>query len=426
MKPGYRRWATNAVWAAGVDVGQPSKSLPTAGHVADGYTGSLRVAPAIWNLERFVLTERLNNVAAMRPYNYTDTLTMGGYPIAGTNLVRGTWDEVTNTVLLLDGDTAGIAITRMSQSFPGGLDIQAGGTVPSAGDWGQRGMAVAVDQVSGTWGVVLQLAGAASGNQLPVYEAGAGWLVWAGVSAAQVYANIAWGDGVWFAYDQNGTNLHISTGVAVPFAAPGTPPALAGGVGAVAHNRHAAGDVYPDDAGNLCAMIISTTQVSHSTDSGGGYNVWSAAVAHAMANFVPYQLGYSKLGSIWGCACIDSVTGFPHVALSTDNGATWVKGAALNAVNYTAGGNPCARIATDGFGQWVLALLAATPGVAIPQFYASIDDGVSWDEVWLPITPTVVEDVDVFYGGGRFWVACNDTNPVGQKFSFTLRAGAGG
>lgn len=420
MIPGLPRWATNNNYAAAPGAPNPTKAPPAAGQIADGYQPDAAVSPQIWNYWRWAAAALLAGCSSMRLLNWqegdatvlaTEGVGAGMYePVAGAH----TYDYI--AVGGAGGKLESIGM-RAAQLWSVGFSPVGGGAYESTVGGGCRSAHDALGNRA--------IASALGGGAAVVFHSAA-WAAWdatwggAGFPGAWTPSDIdhdhLGGTGVWIVSDPNVAGpgeLWVSPAPGVPWANPVATPGFGGGQGPslVRHTHHAAGMLYPDDPGNLCWVALSPLHRSYSLD---GWN-WVPAAGHPWAA-VPYDLAYSHLGTQWIGVLLD---GGPngYLVYSDDNFSNATKSAAFGAAGCpvdTQINNPTfAKIATDGFGDWLLGIIDCTSGDF--ELHASWDNGVSWDQVYLPSVPTITANssMDMWYGGGRFVLWLDD--PVGPS-----------
>lgn len=405
MKPGRVEWATSANFWAGPDVGSPTKAPPTAAQISNGYYTDLKVAPQIWNYERWALAQKAQHASSIRVLNWIATT--GVVAAAGAVRSDAVYDPTTLTHVWTSCTAAGLTGEYNSR---GGLVYTAG--VPAALAAGALPR-IATDGA----GAFVQCTGLPA--TIPRYCAGVG-LGWAG-PPAWVLAG-SWGP---VAHDQNTTwvmgdvatgNIALTTGPLAPMVASAVQPGFTAPAAAllqdIVWSNHPAGTVYPNDPGNQVFMALNqlvgvvTDEISTSTDG----NTWIAATAPFLAMSKKNRLAYSAYGTRWGV--VDLSYG---VEYSDDNGLTW----SLVGFPPTAlvGGCTMADIACDGFGDWAAAI---TDGTNV-EVYVSYDNATTWLPAILVSAPSVV-NICLWYGLGRFHLVVDDGAGVAVSFA-SLAAG---
>lgn len=400
MKPGNIKWAENALYAAGPDVGSKTKSPPTAAQEGDGYYPTYRPAPQIWNYMRWAQAERLKSLALMRLSNIfpgdMSAVAANGGKGNGVFSPDGYHDVVTN---------GGAASAIEVYSSKGGV-VFDDSTAPV--DTASISAAIASDGL-----VERAIAGGATGvwrsSFRGAWSHGATWadaIAWQFIEHDHV--------GLWLVARDRTTPDHdlikISDGPATAWSAPATPPGWAAleNILAVAHSHHPSGMVYDQDPGNPLWVVMGNTQVSTSSDG----DVWTAASAHGLGTAVPSKIAYSAAGTMWISALIDG--GVPKIARSQD-GVTWTAsspfvGTALTVTDID--------IASDGFGDW---LVAMGDGSSV-EFWGSVDNGETWFQIWpMQDTTATPTRIKVWFGGGRFHVDITDGSSAFDHF-VSLRA----
>lgn len=405
MRPGPRIWASNALWAAGPDVGVATKIPMAAGELADGRYRAIRPAPQLDNYELWAIASRLHGAASMRLLNVFNRFDLNTVGLVG-GFCHGCWDPVALTASMVE-ERAAAAMGEFISI--GGLQPWGAGAgfpgppPPPAGVVGQP--RIAIDP--------------ATQNRAVVDDCAAGDLPWASV-AYGVFAPWPGGSlanqwcalchtviGDRFVFGDQLALIHRAQNPAAITSAPATPPGFAAArITALAASNHAAADVYPSDPGNDCVIAMTATEVSSSS---GTCNVWTAAALHLLGS-VPLDLAYSKAGSKWIAILANG-----QIGTSLDNGATWAATASLPGAMAAS---TTSMIACDGYGDWMALLIDA--GGPTTQLFASWDDGVTWVQVFLPVWVTAVNAGCIFYGGGQFIFMCIDNGAVSWVYT-TLR-----
>jgi len=410
MKPGRRIWADNAVWAGGPDAGVATKIPMSAGNLSDGRYRSIRPAPQTDNYEQWVTSSRLDRAAAMRVFTINaEPVTAAGWPAAWQGgWCDGIFDGLTHSVVNLD-----IGVADEDWQSQGGRNwIVSPAGAPGVGFNVPR---MATDLVRR--GVVDGNPGAATRPYFAL--TGAAWAAWPIASPAGGWLDIDWGgtgaNARWvIGGDIAATpTLEVSSGTAVAFAPPGTPPAWGGalGVNVVAYTHHYAADLYPDDPGNDEWLAMTPTETSISVD--GQADVWTAPIAHAMTT-PPWDVGYSRMSGEWIAVMSDG-----DIARSTD-GLVWVCDAAAIFGAMGAGVATTARITTDGYGHWML--LEVNSGGPVCKLWASHDDGASWYRVYEELELANVFDGAIWYGAGQFHIVLQENSTNIGTIHSTLKA----
>lgn len=376
MRPGVPGWAESSLWATGPSAGQPTKAPPTAGRRLEGYHPQDMPSPQILNWLLHELGLRSLGAASLRVMNWLSTSTaalVAGGVSGGAG--EGCYDAAADTHDVIDDD--GFAFEESSSL--GGL-IYAVGTPPISAPG--TSPTIAADGV-GNRGV----AGDAVGL---FYSAARGaWAIPGPWTEAGPWGFIRHGNGLWLIAKDAGTpalgKIKVSTGPAVAFVDPTTVPAWGGGavIYCVEHSHHPAAKLYPADPGNQYWVALTATQRSRSADG----DIWSAPAAHGMSG-APWGLAYSAFGTKWIAILSDGT-----ISYST-TGLAW---AGASPLTSSLGALTEARIACDGYGDWVIAL---SDGSGI-EVHVSSDNGVTWRRVHLPVVPPPGH-LKLWYGGGRF------------------------
>jgi hypothetical protein len=139
---------------------------------------------------------------------------------------------------------------------------------------------------------------------------------------------------------------------------------------------------------------------------------------------LPYCFDYSAYGTRW-IGLIRNLALTTRLIISDDNFASWTISSGLATAGCPIQGNINAptniRIATDGFGDWVVVLL----DTATTQFeiHVSWDNGVTWTWVHTLDGPSISANssVDLWYGGGRFVIYLDDPTGPSQQVFLSLR-----
>ena len=158
-------------------------------------------------------------------------------------------------------------------------------------------------------------------------------------------------------------------------------------------------------------MWVSLTNTQTATCT--NINNWTTAL-HGLGA-VPGDLGYSRVSGEW--IAVDHLSGIDR---SVD-GLVWTRsapGAAGGLFTAIAAPN-VGRIATDGYGHWVVVLVDSGAGTA--EIHSSADDGATWQEIWPDIIVPALVTGTVWYGDGSFHVVVEDGVGGGAIYS-TLRA----
>lgn len=400
MKPGVIEWATNANFALGPDVGSPTKAPPTAAQIDDGYYTDLKVAPQIWNYERWAMMLKAQHASSMRLLNWIAT--SGMVTPAGAVRGDGVYDPTTWTHVWTTCNAAGASTER---NAVGGL-VYAGGVACALA-------AGAVPRIA-TDGAGAFVQTSALAAPLPNYCAGvgAGWAVpgpWVVAGTWAVCAHDHAG-GLWVFGDTVGNAICHATGPAAGMIAATTPPGFAVGVlGDMTHSHHPAATVYPGDAGNqqYAAIAIAGAGLSEWSTSADG-DVWTAATQPFTG--IPRRIGYSAYGQRWIVAENANV-----YERSDDNGVSW--GMYPLPTSLLAGVVTQSAIASDGFGDWVI---VQTDGATV-QVMVSWDNGENFYHAFMVTAPAVV-NIGVWYGNGRFHLVVDDAAGVSASFA-TLAGG---
>lgn len=464
MKPGIQKWATNANYAAGPDAGQPTKAELAVGLVQDGYYSQRAVAPDFWNMFRWRLSERIDNLSQARLKNMSAKITpaVAGWAYTGgaTTLkckFTSTYNETASTLrdhdymegyCNLSGAGVGSQLERI-YSYDRGEKWSNFTATLAPNTFYPDDICAAYPTVAAGGGYAICGVDSAPGPGLyrvPRAQGRAGVeVVWDPI--ARNYRSIdtsyaETGVDVWCAY-VSGAGLSVQRavtfgGALAPAAGLG---ALLGGAGAIRYSHHPSGKLYPSDLGNDVWMLatqgggIGLGNIATSVDNGANFLIVNAA-APAIIN--QNLLAYSAWGARWGI--IEWTATFPTFAYSDDNGVTWtslVDGFGFSNLNYFAvhSGRE-ARLVCDGYGHWMCAFTVNyTDPLYGPmeeaQVFYSADNGENWLRTNPPI-PSVINTLaagaafghDLWYADGAFWyVICFDDgagNDVYYVFS-TLR-----
>ena len=401
MKPGRRIWADNAVWAGGPDAGVATKIPMSAGNLSDGRYRSIRPAPQTDNYEQWVTSSRLDAAASMRVMNVIDQpVTQAGWPGAWVGgPCDGIYDVSTGRHSVL---SRAIADEEWTSAGSRNWAVAA---VP--------GITLTTPRLATDY---LTLRGVVDGTPL-----GAGTNAWASVAGGAWAAWVLSPLGQWLDIDYGGAGANarwviggllaagatptvlISTGPAAAFFAPAGPPVWAGApaVNVIAHSHHAAGDLYPDDPGNHVWLAMTSAEASVSVHATAG--VWTAPAGHLLPA-APLDVACSKLSGEWICVCADGTLGRSY------DGVVWVND--ITSVVLPGAGAYAPRIATDGYGHWMIAMISAA---GFLYLWASPDDGTTWPRVypefWLP---GGYADHALWYGDGQFVIVSQDGVSAGS------------
>lgn len=417
MRPGKIDWASNDNYAAGPEVGNPTKIPPATGRKADGWEPDEPPPAAWWNFITWSINERLENAAAIRIKNWTQKSTNSiawagtlegcvgvSRPISLTgNKPRTLQHCVLSTVGASAYDSTGIGGEQMTAAA-------AGGVLPA--DY----MYDIASDLSGN-AVVVTPALVANGAYSAPNTAPTTWAAWAATAGFALQC---------VAYDEINTRWLMyrpSTGIEYSATAGGALTGVAvGGAGALVPalraSNHDAGDLYPDDPGNDVKLLFDNNGALFRS-LGNSVATWSNV---GPAPFVPAPasercLAYSKLGSRWGCIVTNGPGSTrPTFAYSDDNGDNWVE--VVDSFDFVNRGYPAFSVgsdflslACDGFGHWIASAkvsATATAGTEVLEIWASMDNGLTWNQVYFPGvtagTATSADRADCWYGDGAFWV----------------------
>jgi hypothetical protein len=404
MKPGIIEWADNAVWAGGPSFGSATKAPPTTAERNEGYYPTQRPAPQILNYLMNELSQRARGAASMRLLNWIE---IDATAIADTGgPMDGVHDPITGSDVTVDFTGAAAFEDNVA---PGGMIWAAG-----AGGAGMSGAnaRIACDHLGNIAFVndILCPPGllAVAYSPTPL----GGWVAWPGGGAPAGQWSIIEHDhlGRWVIGDYTALAVHLltSTAPANAFGACAAAPGFIAGQGpsCLKHSHHPAGSVWPADPGNQAWIALSLTEQSRSAN---GTN-WTAAAVHAMGS-LPVDLAYSRFGTTWITILLNG-----QIGTSTDNGATWTvtNPLAASALGALTG----ARIACDGYGDWVIAMTDGAGGAV--EVWASWDNGASWSMVFLTSAPHP-NDIALWYGGGRFHLMSTDAAAAWAGYA-SLRA----
>jgi hypothetical protein len=201
-----------------------------------------------------------------------------------------------------------------------------------------------------------------------------------------------------------------STGPAAAFVAPAIPPVWAPGpaVNLIAHSHHMPGDLYPQDPGNHVWLAMTSAEASVSTDAAA--NSWTAPVGHLLpVGAAPLDVACSKLSGEWICVCADGTLGRSY------DGIVWIND--TTSVVLPAAGVYVPRIATDGYGHWMIAMLRPAAGVL--YYWASPDDGATWYRVYYAtyLPAPGYTDHALWYGDGQFVAVGMDGAAAGSIYT---------
>ena len=405
MRPGRRIFATNAVWAAGPDAGSPVKLPMSAGELADGRYRSIRPAPQLDNHLLWNLGSRLDSAAAMAVRNLvTEPVTAVGFPGAWNGIVPdGAFDPTPTRIrhTVVDGTPLAFPIEWQSRGgrFWGVVAAPA------------TNLGVPRIAVDGLDSRVIVTGANTGGLDNPWFSTAYGvWTIWTVPTLDRMWVDVDFGTGNWVIVEPAGGILNYANAVGNAFAAPITPPAFVPCTTiSVAHSHHNPGDLYPDDPGNDMWVSLTNTQTATCTN----INNWTTAL-HGLGA-VPGDLGYSRVSGEW--IAVDHLSGIDR---SVD-GLVWTRSAAGAAGGlFTAIAAPTTgRIATDGYGHWVVVLVDSGAGKA--EIHSSADDGATWQEIWPDIIVPALVTGTVWYGDGSFHVVVEDGVGGGAIYS-TLRA----
>lgn len=407
MRPGRRIWASNPLWLAGPDAGLPTKVPASSGNLSEGRYRSIRPAPQIDNHELWNLTSRLDAAASMRVMNIIDQpVTPAGWPAVGWvgGPCDGIYDAGTGRHWVLDRNGA---VADEEWSSAGARNWAVAGAVPgitittprlATDNLTVRGIVDGTPIVGGTnpWASVL------GGVWAPWVLSPLGQ--WLDIDYGGVGANGRWVIGGLLAAGPTPAVLR-STGPGAAFAAPAGPPVWAGApaVNIVAHSHHAPGDLYPDDPGNHVWLAMTSAEASVSTHASA--DVWAPPAGHLLPA-APLDVACSKLTGEWICVCADGTLGRSY------DGLVWIND--TTSVVLPAPGAYTPRIATDGYGHWVIAMIL---GAGL-YLWASADDGTTWYRIYpAAYLAGGYTDHALWYGDGEFVVVGMDGASAGSIYT---------
>jgi hypothetical protein len=277
------------------------------------------------------------------------------------------------------------------------------GPVPGGGSTLPTGVAA-----DGAGGVAQTLQ--APADQICISGApGAPWVLWPFAAAPGLFwAGIACdGDNVapiWAIVNTTSAAVYWAPATGAPFVVAATPPGFAASWPLIRHSGHHPDDLYPGDPGNEVFLILTNTEASSSADG----DTWTAAVAHGMTN-VPEGFAYSRQDATW--IAIERSNPGSRIAVSVDNGATWVETTPIDSgIDLTVVG-AWARIACDGYGHWAV-LESGGPGTHA-ELHVSVDNGETWRRVYPEENAAAGDTIQLdegglWYGNGAFHLLTSD------------------
>jgi hypothetical protein len=253
---------------------------------------------------------------------------------------------------------------------------------------------------------------AGAGVDIPQASIGyAAWAAWPGGGVNGHWVDIDYGgigaDVRYVAGEGTTGDIRRTGGTALPWTLAFTLPGFAGGITCIAHTHHAPDDLYPGDPGNHAWLALTAAETSVSTHATA--NVWTPALAHAILE-TPMDVACSKLTGEW-----IAVANASGICRSMD-GLAWTRAAVGTAggLYATIVGPTTARIATDGYGHWMVLLVDSGAGTA--EYHASYDDGATWYRVYEDLVVPALIDGALWYGHGQFHVLVT-TGATGAIYS---------
>jgi hypothetical protein len=409
MKPGILKWATNDNFAAGPDVGTPTKVPPSVGQEADGYYRNNKPAAKIWNYNRWGVDEKLEAIELMRaktwlapvmdPPAFSVVADVAGYdPISKRHSIYG-----------LDG-----ALSQDYEAYSdfGGRywDVQTLGGSTTLNNFTD----FSVDNLgTGIRAVVQSAAGGIHAS-----TALGAYVQWAGPPAFTASKIGHDWIGLWVTDDTATTDLYRSTGPGSAFVSTFTGFNNVGAdIVRIGHTHHPAGILYPDDPGNQLWFahnpLLAVGNSEFATSSDG--ITWAIAGSPTVGSVLDTAYGWYKSRFI--SICSEVTGGLGRIIYSDDNGVTW---AALNVIPYRNIATPTkARIVTDGYGVWIVNVIDAAGPPDNCEMFCSVDNGATWYPVFVPndnrqhsnqILPCL------YYGEGVFVMALTDADNVFQIY----------
>jgi hypothetical protein len=227
-----------------------------------------------------------------------------------------------------------------------------------------------------------------------------------------VYSKVAYGHSGWVFFTSTGL-AYYAANTSSQIIGAASDPGFGTAITQVAHSKHPTGLLWPDDAGNLIYMAVSSTKVSTTINGSNWISSWLHGAPSA-----PMDLGYSAYGTRWIMPLTRVTPGTMSLSVSDDNGTSWITFPDVVPTQHEC---ITARIASDGFGNWVIAVTNEDADPTLEHF-ASFDNGESWHRIY--VNPEHYRfNFDLWYGGGRFHLATSDdADPDADlRFYHTLR-----
>jgi len=405
MRPGPHPWCTNAVWAAGPDVGSDAKIETTDALREEGYYRQQRPGPDTlnWQMNRGYLAHQF--AAKMFAANYTATYPPTGAGLAGDFLLASAHHEgvagLGLNVYFYIADTIGAGASTVITGQNGHNWSQAAGPNPGQA---VNTMDADHDDDNDTRLIAFDTAGAGAGDFI-YHKIGVG--AW-GASVFGAPPGFDWmtvgcdrntaggAAALWVIGNDPGVgpatpDLYTSTDPSVVgFVVNASFGALVGMAGeavhSIGHTCHPAGALGPDDVGNPSWLALTDTFAITSADG----VTWVNEGAHLLgATITTKGAAYSRTAGRW-VAPVSGGAG--AVRYSDDNGTSWTTFANTlpNCVGITF------QIQCDGYGTFVI----MDNGT---QLWVSSDDGESWMETDIKRTLVGQEMLEVGFTPANNW-----------------------
>jgi hypothetical protein len=416
-------WAENHKYAAAP--AQSTKVVPPLGRQLEGHTIEELVPPTEWNFREWQYRRAIQDAHSMRQLNWFQSetasyiipsprrVTVGGY-CPFTLDTGGTVRDI-HTVMLQETVAPTVAPTEAISWGPqvAITPISLGGLI-----WRtvSTSLPIAVfnDFDADNQGNRVVIMGNNDGVYLSTIIGT--WVQWPPGFATSplIYTRAAYGHSGWVFYDSTGL-AYFAANTSSQIAGAASDPGFGTAITQVTHSKHDPGLLWPDDLGNRVYMAVSSTKYSTTTNGSD----WSSSAPH-VAPTSPLDLGYSAYGTRWIMPLTDTTSGPMSLWISKDNGLSWE---IRSGVVPTTADAITAKIASDGSGNWILAVTNEDADPTLEHF-ASWDNGDSWHKIY--VSPEHYRfNFYLWYGGGRFHLATSDDpDPDADvRFYHSLRGG---